>query len=214
MADLLETQRQWLDDIRRRFHVNIADIARRAGVAYSTVNRLYRGQVDTALSARTVDKIMAAFGVGPPGGAAAGPLYEDCTPVAAREIRALAEQGAPALARLAEILEAGPDDLSLWRVTSGALAQAGYLPGDYVVVNAAAGAARGHPVLARADSIDVPGTRHLLRIYDPPFLLAPSADPHLRKPLALDDARITLLGVVAASFRLAEPEILAARRIA
>lgn len=211
MADIREVQRAWLRAIMERFDTNSTGIARRAGVAPSTVNRFYRDQIGSALSARTIGKICEAFGVGPPvlpGQPGGGAVDQDCLPVEFDEIESLARLPGGPLARLAQALAVDGDELDLWQVTGPALSALGYLPGDYIVTMPGMEPARGQPVVAMAESIDTPGKRRVLRLYEPPFLIAPSAEAGARKPLALDDARITLLGAVVASFRLSAAESL------
>ena len=84
-----------------------------------------------------------------------------------------------------------------WTIRTRALECIGYLPGDIVIVDLGCQPARGDVVCAEVYSLGRQDAEMVMRIYEPPILAAASFDEQLlRRPLMVDDARVTIKGVV------------------
>jgi len=84
-----------------------------------------------------------------------------------------------------------------WTIRTRALECIGYLPGDIVIVDLGRQPARGDVVCAEVYSLGRQDAEMVMRIYEPPILAAASFDEQvLRRPLMVDDARVTIKGVV------------------
>lgn len=88
-----------------------------------------------------------------------------------------------------------------WTLTSKALELAGYLPGDILIVDLNAKARGGDVVCAQSYDWGLMRARTLFRLYEPPYLLASTMEPELRKPLLVDNEKVMVRGVVVASLR-------------
>lgn len=76
-----------------------------------------------------------------------------------------------------------------------------YLPGDYVLIDAALEPRAGQVVMATTANFQG-RSETVLRAYQPPFLVTATADPAVpRAPIYVDDARVKILGTVVASAR-------------
>jgi len=91
-----------------------------------------------------------------------------------------------------------------WRLTSDAVAGEGYMPGDVLIVDLAARPAPGNVVLAMlSDRV----SQAVFRLIEPPYLLAASLHRKHRKPILIDNDRVTIRGVVVGSLRLLPPPL-------
>lgn len=96
----------------------------------------------------------------------------------------------------------GRKDASLWQVRSRSLDLAGLLPGDVVIIAPDRTDARpGEIVCATIYNWQDSAPISVLRLYEPPYLLAASTDPQFRKPELVDHDRVIIKGLVVASFR-------------
>lgn len=191
MADHLRdtlVYRRWILDICRRRNLTPSELAKQAGVSTSTLTRLvYDEEFSGTLSGRTIAKIARAARVRPPELYDAANVLDhaepDAVPVASEEEAAKETEGAM---------------LEYHQITSTALQLAGYLPGDYIQVDKSVAPRPGDVVLAIKAS---DGTRQtLVRIFQPPYLIAATADPSPPPP-ELVDPRIQIVGVVVKAWR-------------
>jgi hypothetical protein len=178
VSDEAARQRAWLEGVLRATGLRATPLAKGAGIAPSTLLRALDADDPSLLAARTIAKIAAAYGV--PGiGQAAAP----------------AGLGEPDLAPYA----AGPDDdlpADRYRrsVRSRVLDLKGILPGDVVLFDMAATPAAGDVVEAQIYA--GMNAETVLRIYDPPYLIARSTDPVIApKPLPVDGERVRIAAV-------------------
>ncbi len=104
-------------------------------------------------------------------------------------------------AALRDALWPGRANADLWQVKSRALELAGYLPGDFVVVDLDRAPAGGDVVCAQVYDWDTRTAQTILRLYEPPFLMPASQSALFRKPEIVDDDRVVIKGVVVASAR-------------
>jgi hypothetical protein len=105
-------------------------------------------------------------------------------------------------ARLSVLTE-GREATETWELRTRALEQIGYLPGDILIVDLDETPKAGDVVCAqwfrwaeRSDQEQI-----VFRIYEPPYLVAASRDPEVRKPMLVDNDRVVIRGVVMAMFR-------------
>ncbi|PZP54968.1 MAG: hypothetical protein DI604_36820 [Delftia acidovorans] len=97
-------------------------------------------------------------------------------------------------------LQGARNGVDAWVMRSRALEAAGYLPGDVLVVDMNAAPQSGDVVCA--EILDRSGKPEMvMRILERPFLVAATFDPSLFKPMLIDGDRVTVRGVVIASFR-------------
>lgn len=89
---------------------------------------------------------------------------------------------------------AGRKGVEAWTIQTRALECAGYMPGDTVLIDLTARPYASDAVFAQ----DMRGGKAatLMRISEPPYLVAATLDPALRKPIEVDDHWIIIKGVV------------------
>lgn len=176
-------------------------LARKAGLATTTLTRFLADDGSPMLGLRSITKIALAAGLPPPFAVPvdlAQGTRDDALPFAAGP-------GSRAAAVLAALQASGNGTMAL-QVKSRVLEQRGVLPGDVVIVDHTARASAGNLVCAQAFRWSEAATDLLLRVYEPPYLLAAAADPELaqqaRRPLLVDNERVVIKGVVVACLRL------------
>ena len=96
------------------------------------------------------------------------------------------------------------DEHCIWQVSSPALALIGYCVGDYIVVDDTKTelAKTGDVVLVQVYDWNSGSAKTLLRRYEPPVVVAASADPADQRVHIVDRKNVYIAGVVRASFRL------------
>jgi hypothetical protein len=174
-------------------------IAKEIGVAASTLTRLLNAsQGSTAtLHARTITKLQEYsriplhFGGDTP--ALQGPrgLAEDAVPFDA-------ESADPAVSAAIKALIGGRQAADPWTIRTRALERKGYLPGDIVIVDLGRRPEAGDAVCAQVYDWRRGAAETVMRVYEPPFLVAASLDEQLRKPLVVDDEQVIIKGVLLA----------------
>jgi hypothetical protein len=187
-----ETHRAWLEQIRAATDLPLTRIAAEAGLAESTLTRLFSRSYTGTLHALTIEALKRRFSVPGPDQAAQAGLHEnEATPY-------VADDSSPwdgAVRALMGSHEAADP----WVLRTRALDLAGYLPGDIVVLNLNATPRSGDVVCAQIYDFTRMRAETIWRIYEPPFLVAASTDAAFRRPLS--DASVSIKGVVVASFR-------------
>ena len=103
---------------------------------------------------------------------------------------------------IANILGADRPGVDIWRMKSRAMALAGYLEGDFMLVDthAAERARAGDVVIAQIYSRTNATT--VLRRFAPPVLVAASADPADAQVHVVDGINVVIMGKIVASWRL------------
>lgn len=187
--------RVWLRDVMRTTGLKPTPLAKAAGLAASTILRALDPTNPGSLERRSIEKIMRTFGVAPP------PLYVE-RGATAQGGTGLAE---PELVESREIDESDPDlapTQKEWTIKTRALELVGYLPGDLVRADSAATPKTRDVVVAQIIEHDRGAPKNVLRVYDPPYLLTETLDPHARrKPLLVDHDTAEIWGVVVRSVR-------------
>ena len=91
---------------------------------------------------------------------------------------------------------------NVWQIRGPALELAGYLDDDLVIVDLNRIEARAGDVVCAQIYDAQRATAHtIIRIYEPPYLIAMSNDPAYRKPELVDEDRVVIKGLIVASFR-------------
>lgn len=104
---------------------------------------------------------------------------------------------------IAQILGADRPGVNIWQVRSRAMALAGYLQGDFLLVDthAADRARAGDVVIAQIYNNTTASAITVLRRLEPPVLVAASADPAEGRVHVVDGINTVIMGRVAASWR-------------
>lgn len=197
-VDHHETSRQHREYLRRvlaHTRMKPTPLAEAAGVSASTLTRVLKENSTGTLHARTISKLEKFSGVFLFGSEPSAPpglrgLAEDA-------VRFDAESADPTVSAAITALIGGRQAAVPWTIRTRALECIGYLPGDIVIVDLGRQPARGDVVCAEVYSLGRQDAEMVMRIYEPPILAAASFDEQvLRRPLMVDDARVTIKGVV------------------
>lgn len=107
------------------------------------------------------------------------------------------------LAQRAAVFGGGRPGIDLWQVKSLALALAGYLPGDWMLVDThQSERTRAGDVVVAQIYNNRDGTAHtVLRRFEPPVLVAASTDPADQRVHLVDGMNVVIRGKVIASWR-------------
>ncbi|MBY0421234.1 MAG: hypothetical protein K2Q06_02945 [Parvularculaceae bacterium] len=178
----------------QRQNLSPSVLAERAGISASTLTRFLAAaesdERQSYLSATTIEKLCRHYRVKPPG---VQQGFDDGDAAPWREV-----DPRDAVARLST-----RPATDIWRVSTPALESAGYRVGDLLLVDLNAEPRAGDVVIAQRYDFDAGRAETILRIFEPPFLVAASNEPALRKPLMVDGAgAVVIKGVVLASYRL------------
>lgn len=193
-----EGVRRWLVDLLARTGDTPTSLARKSGIAQTTLTR-FLGDADgdgPMLTLRTISKIAHATGSSPEGFEAPAPdlrqtgfAENDGEPIRAPD--AMPSDLREAISALTR----GQSAADPWTIKTHALVHAGLLPGDIVIVDLGLTARPGDVVCAQHYSWAQGSAETIFRIYEPPYLVAASSDPELRRPLVVDDERVIIKGV-------------------
>lgn len=212
-SELIQAQRDYLDEVMRQTGLTLTEIAVRANAHHSTLTR-FRNRPDHkgALAPTTINMIAERTGVPAPDSAGGYP------PSRSAMARALAARPAGLSDNEAEPYDATSPGASesivaaairgrlhvvLWRLQSRALEDEGYMPGDILLVDLNAQPRAGDIVCAQIyDLRRQNGTRTVFRLYHPPYLVGAGREEGARKPHLVDGNTVVVKGVVEASFRL------------
>ncbi len=104
---------------------------------------------------------------------------------------------------IARAMGGGKNGVDVWRVKSRSMALAGYLEGDYILVdsNARDTCKAGDNVLAQVYDWNVGAETVIFRRYQPPVLVAASADPDEWGVHVVDHNAVVIIGKVIGSWR-------------
>jgi hypothetical protein len=187
----------WVDWMCARTGRSDTALAKEAGL---NVNYLYRKRADgTVLGATQIRMLTEHYGLpgpdtyllpGKAGFADEGVPYD-----------AAAQGGDPVLKQMIDVALKGRPNAAPWLLKTRAMEGAGYLSGDVVISDAAAGAKAGDAVVAQVYDLRSGTAETVFRILEPPYLVAASGDPALRKPLLVDNERVIVMGTITQSFR-------------
>ncbi|MEW6256550.1 MAG: helix-turn-helix transcriptional regulator [Pseudomonadota bacterium] len=202
VANIRDDQTTWLNSILDVTGWTLTELARRAEVHQTTLTRMVADPTGKAtLSARTVAAIAKATGFEP---------YARANPEARSQLAPLGD--GEILSADGEILRgdldaavramvAARNHVFPWRIKTRALETAGYLPGDVAIVDTNALPKRGDAVCAQL--YDWPNGRAetVLRLFEPPYLVAATFDGSLQRPHYVDEEKVVIKGVVTSMIR-------------
>ncbi len=201
---LKAAQREWLAKVKAKTGWTSTRIARESHLTPTTVLRFEKNdpQYSNALSAQTMSQIAQGTGV---------PVTADLLgdAAAAPQMMLRESEAAPYRAELGDVLEvaikamvSGRNGLNPWVLRSSALIEAGYLPGDILIVDLNAEAKPGDIVCAQLYRWAESKAETVFRLFESPgYLLAASRDPSLRRPVLVDDDNAAIKGVVVSTLR-------------
>lgn len=177
--------RAWLRRVMQQTGLKASPLAKAAGLAPSTLLRALDEHGGSSLERASILKIMKTFKV-------PGPDEAEARPMGFSELELL-----PYLLQPLPPLE--PNQY-VKVVNTRALELAGYMIGDLATLDMAATPVGGDAVEAQVYG---GGAAHtVFRIYDPPYLVARSADPTISaKPLLVDGDHVRIAAVVVSSVR-------------
>lgn len=171
-------------------------IATDIDISPSTLTRLLNdpGDGKATLRATTIAKLEAYSGLKAPtleldGARSAPGLREDATPYKAENVD-------PAVTAAIKAIVGGRKNIDAWTIKSRSLECAGFVPGDIVLVDLSIMPLAGEAACAQVYDWRTGTAETIMRIWEPPYLVASSFDPNLRKPLLREDDRIILKGLV------------------
>lgn len=194
--------RAWLNSVLTKTGDTPSALARRAGLATTTLTRFLNDPAAPMLQLRSIAKIAHVAGVQPIGVPA---FSQSNTPA-----RGMTEpEGLPIidtedqLAEVLRLLVGGRNAADPWRLTTRALEEAGYLPGDIIIVDLNRLPVAGDVVCAQAYKWAEGKAETVFRLFEPPYLVAASRDLALRRPLLVDNNQVIIKGVVTEMLRVA-----------
>ncbi|WNV10121.1 helix-turn-helix transcriptional regulator [Tardiphaga sp. 709] len=86
--------------------------------------------------------------------------------------------------------------VEVWELRSRALADAGYHPGDILLIDTHEAVNAGEAVLATVVDAQDGTRRPLFRLYQKPYLVAANTAPEFRDPLPVDDRYVIVRGLI------------------
>lgn len=205
MEPTREQLKAWLRAALEKTSETPTGLARKSGLAQSTLTRFLNSEDAPMLGLRSIAKIAHAAGIEPIG----LPMPPNHMPTASGFSEADGEPyrhvGATPLDLAIEALIDGRDATDPWRMKSRVLETAGYLPGDVLIVSLNERPQPGDVVCAQSYRWSEGRAETVFRFYEPPYLVAASRDENVRKPLLVDNDRVIIKGVVLAVLRVRRP---------
>lgn len=191
----------WLRDILERTGETPSALARRAGLATTTLTRFLDDTNSSIPHSRTLAKIAHAAHVAPIGlptrDQAAGAKM-------LRENDAEPYRAAPhdPMAAMIDAHISGRNATDPWVMKSHCLELAGLIPGDIMIVDLNRKPVSGDVVCAQVYQWAAGTAETVFRLYEPPYLIAATLDQAQRRPLIVDSDRVIIKGVVVSSLRV------------
>lgn len=195
-------QRSYISTVLQRTGWSQSELAARAGLDPSTLSRFLSGQRQGhALRPSSIRKIETVSGLAMDGGTPTGPAGG----FAEAEAAPLAVAERSPLAAIIAALTDGRRNIDPWTLNSRALELSGYRPGDTLLVALGETALAGDVVCAQIYDWPTGKAETMFRIFQPPYLVASTADPALLRPHAVDGQQVQVKGVVIHSLRSRTP---------
>lgn len=180
--------REWLQTLIDKSGESARAIAIKAEVSPSTIYRALDPDSDFTPTTTTLDKIAKAWNVPMPHGFAAP--HNVAAGLAEPEMRPL--EGTPTQA-----LRPENNNQSNWMIRTRALELAGVMMNDIVTVDMSVNPRSGDIVCAQVYNFDRGAADTLIRLYNPPYIVAKTMDPALDdEPLLVDGRRVAIVGTV------------------
>mgnify|MGYP001611132325 CR=1 FL=1 len=203
---------KWFKQQQKRVGVTAEDIARKMGRDRSTVSHIYTGRIRMSLDwAKVFAEVLQVplATVLEKAGVSDAPTAQQIVPGFAESDAApwvagpaMAEGGA--VRSVASALGADRPGIDIWRVKGQAMALAGLLTGDYMLIDTHASerARPGDVVVAQIYNNATGSAVTVLRRFEPPVLVAASIDPADGRVHVVDGVNVVVRGKVIASWRM------------
>lgn len=188
----------WLKSVLEQTKLSPTALASKAGVAQSTITRFLNSPDAPMIGLRTMAKIAHAAGVMPYG---PSPAVARTGTFAEPEAVPFRTQTNGQLAPILTLLATQHRAVDPWLLQTDALELAGYLRGDVVLVDLNAQPHAGDIVCAQLYRWSEGRADTVFRLFEPPYLVAMTRDPELRKPALVDNDRVIIKGVVILTLR-------------
>jgi SOS-response transcriptional repressor LexA len=187
-------QREWLQQIVKATGDSLSQIATKAHVSDTTLSRIVNNPgYDGVLSTVTITRITGTYQLpGPEEYAGRRPMLGGF----AEAERFNAENDPDGIAAVVQAMLGARPISDAWRLKTEALEQAGYLPGDVLIVDTTAAPVPQDVVCAQVYDWQRGGAQTVWRVYDPPFLVGVARDRTAHKPMLVDNDRVIIKGVV------------------
>lgn len=191
-----ESVRDWITDVMGRTGLSAGKLARRAGVAASTIHRALDPTGTFIMTVTTLTKISQELGIPLPPGLLAGQPQSPYLSNGFAESELEALDGAPQAEGKAAVNQ------GVWRISSRALELEGYLPGDVVIVDMGVKPSPGDIVCAQIYNFARGTAETVLRLYEPPYLIGRAIERGMQpKPALIDGERVVVVGTVVRMIR-------------
>lgn len=202
MLTRMETPRRkqlaWLRAIKAETGWSNNKLAKAAGISHSTLSKFENDPLnERPLDTATVAKIAAVSPI---------PHYENvrgAMPEGFDEGEAApfdtAANDDEVVNRAVTAIKNGSNSMQSWTLKSSALENAGYRPGDVLIVDSSKAPVQGDVILAQIYDLQG-GAETAFRIYHKPYLVASSNNPRHLAPTLIDQ-RVDVRGVVTALVR-------------
>jgi len=182
---------EWLGQVAKMTNKSLTQIARKAGVNQTTVTRAYKNpeNYQNVMSTSTIMRIVNEHKVPPPPlpgfGQAVGFAEPEVIPIEDPDLRGD---------------DLTPDQYAI-EVNTRAMMDAGYMPGDMMLVDMAETPRDGDAVIAQNYDNQQGTAETVFRRFKPPHLVAISPDHDQFEPLYVDGKKVMIVGVVVKSWR-------------
>lgn len=198
-ADERARHTAWLNWVGARTGKSDTALAKEAGQSENTLTR-FRNREGAVLSGLTIRLICEMTGL--PGPETyllpnSSGFSEEATAYETGSLKG----GYELLDRMIELALHDRTNSAAWVLKSTALENAGYLSGDVLITDASIAPTAGDVVCAQIYDLRRGTAETVFRLFEPPYLIAASNDPALRKPLLVDNERVIVMATVTETFR-------------
>ena len=178
--------RVWIEKILRERDITKTGLARKAGVAVTTVTRLFEEDYVGTMNASSIAKIVRATGIPAPRnlGGVDGPQgfgEAEISPI--------------------DMTNHTEAHISEWTINSHSMILAGFLPGDRITVSDNITPHSGDIVIAQLYNNERGTAETVIRVWLPPYLTAASTNLEDRRPVLVDNNNVMIRGVVTKTVR-------------
>ena len=190
--DQRETK-DWLRAIASHMGLSLSELALKSGMAASTITRFVNDTTNkTSITQSRLEMIAAYSGFRPhqfPGRTRSGHQDPDTLPVG--------EDSEPQPEWVLVAIKAAQKDrngVSAWIMKGAALEGAGVIPGDIVIIDHNRKPKPGDVVIASVLDFNSGRTEHVMRLWQPPFIMTHSFRLGSQRPEQVDEERISISG--------------------
>ncbi len=193
-------QRRFIHEVLGRTGWSQTELAKRSGLDPSTLSRFLSnprdGQTLRPSSIRRIEQVtgLAANGESPAPAPNSNGFGET-------EATLVESDPSSAAARILDVILSTTGNVDAWTLHSRALEMAGYRTGDILFVKLGQTPLRGDVVCAQIYDWSRNQAETVFRIYEPPFLVATTADSSKFRPYMLESEDVSVKGVVIHSLR-------------